>query len=143
MSYASKCCAECHRLANELDAAWAARDRDMVWMWRNWFAEAWGAIGYAWKMRPCECCLNASARLCYTCADSEKEDARDAGFAEAIADAAKVIAAYLRDRAAQYNESSGSRCALEEVAAEVKIGEAQKAYEHGELDDLLKKETRR
>lgn len=52
--------------------------------------------------------------------------------------ASSVIAAYVRDRAHQYVPSSGIHAALHDLAAQIRNGEAWDAYDHGELDDLLK-----
>jgi hypothetical protein len=49
----------------------------------------------------------------------------------------EIFAAYVRDRAAQYDESSGIFCALSELAFKIESGEPMVAYRHGELDDLL------
>ncbi len=46
-------------------------------------------------------------------------------------------AAYVYDRAHQYDNSSGIHAALCEVAHELEKGEAKRADEHGDLDDLL------
>jgi hypothetical protein len=48
-----------------------------------------------------------------------------------------IVAAYIRDRAAQYEPSSGSRVALENVAAALGADEHLAAYDAGELDDML------
>ncbi len=45
-------------------------------------------------------------------------------------------AAYVYDRAHQYDNSSGIHAALCEVAYELEQGEAKLADEHGDLDDL-------
>lgn len=48
-----------------------------------------------------------------------------------------AIVAFVKDRAGQYKASSGSYCALEELAALLSAGEHRTALAHGELDDLL------
>jgi hypothetical protein len=51
---------------------------------------------------------------------------------------AQVMYAYIKDRAAQYEPSSGIFCALnDELAPRILDGDAYSAYEHGELDDLM------
>jgi hypothetical protein len=57
--------------------------------------------------------------------------------------ASRVAAAFILDRAAQYTEESGVRMALEEVANSILLLEHIEAFEHGELDDLLQKQTNR
>jgi hypothetical protein len=49
-----------------------------------------------------------------------------------------VYLAYLRDRAEQYKNSSGSRVAIENLIDEIHEGEHVKAWHAGELDDLIK-----
>ena len=48
-----------------------------------------------------------------------------------------AVAAYAVDRAMQYNPNSGSRTALEQFAVAILDGNHIKAFEHGELDDLM------
>jgi len=52
-----------------------------------------------------------------------------------------IVAAFIRDRAEQYDPSSGYHEALSRLAAKIACGEHRKAYAHGELDDLLNAET--
>jgi hypothetical protein len=49
-----------------------------------------------------------------------------------------IVVAYIRDRAEQYKNDSGSKCALEELASAIGADEHMAAFRHGELDDLLK-----
>lgn len=49
-----------------------------------------------------------------------------------------ITAAYVRDRAGQYDESSGIHHALLEVADAIAAGEHRDAYRHGELDDMMR-----
>lgn len=49
-----------------------------------------------------------------------------------------IIAAYLIDRVeAQYSASSGYVTAFHEVAKQIRDGEAESAFAHGEIDDIL------
>jgi hypothetical protein len=52
----------------------------------------------------------------------------------------RVVVAYIRDRADQYRNDSGSKVALEELASAIRDGEHMAAFRHGELDDLLAEE---
>ena len=49
-----------------------------------------------------------------------------------------MVVAYIRDRAEQYKNNSGSRTALVLVAEAIEEDEHAKAFGHGELDDLVK-----
>lgn len=55
------------------------------------------------------------------------------------ADDTRIAAAFVEDRAHQYVESSGIHSALLELAAQLRDGDHMRAFEHGELDDLLKR----
>lgn len=57
--------------------------------------------------------------------------------------ASRVIAAYVRDRAHQYTPSSGVHAALCDLAGNIRDGEAWEAFDHGELDDLMKEPKKR
>lgn len=48
-----------------------------------------------------------------------------------------TVAAFIRDRAHQFDESSGIFHALLDVAREIENGAIEEAFNHGELDDLL------
>lgn len=50
-----------------------------------------------------------------------------------------VAVAYVQDRSEQYDNSSGCRVALEDVAANLRKNEHLDAFRHGELDDILEK----
>lgn len=56
--------------------------------------------------------------------------------------AAQIIAAYLLDRADQYETESPCWIALGDAAANIMNGEATAAFAHGELDDLLERVER-
>jgi hypothetical protein len=49
----------------------------------------------------------------------------------------RAAAAYVLDRAEQYNNSSGVRAMLEEIAEGLRTGQHREAAAHGELDDLI------
>jgi hypothetical protein len=55
----------------------------------------------------------------------------------ALARITNITAAYIQDRAEQWDAESGYRTPIEDVAFQVRQGEHLAAYEHGELDDLL------
>lgn len=103
---------------------------------------------------PCPGCGAVVCQLCAEregafCCDGENEfgptpeDGYRKGFAAGIARAEEVAcqiaAAYAQDRSEQYANSSGIRCALEDLAAELRDGEHIEAFKHGELDDLIKR----
>lgn len=48
-----------------------------------------------------------------------------------------VIAAYIWDRAEQYSEESGMRSAFYYLAKNIREGESEMAFAHGELDDIM------
>jgi len=54
----------------------------------------------------------------------------------------RVIVAYIHDRREQYSKSSGSYDALCILGERIARGDAEDAYRHGELDDLLKEKRR-
>ncbi len=51
----------------------------------------------------------------------------------------QIIAAYVMDRAQQYDQGSGIVAALYQIAKDIRHGEADQAFQHGELDDILEK----
>ena len=55
------------------------------------------------------------------------------------ATAAETAAAYILDRAEQYDANSGIYAALNAVAWDVAEGEHIASRNHGELDDLIKR----
>jgi hypothetical protein len=54
-----------------------------------------------------------------------------------------TVVAWLRDRAGQYDPSSGIVTAIENRWVEIKSGDHEEARKHGELDDLLYSERQR
>jgi hypothetical protein len=58
---------------------------------------------------------------------------------EALEKESNVCAAYVLDRAEQYNDGSGVRAAFDELIGQFRESEHLKAYDHGELDDILKR----
>jgi hypothetical protein len=50
-----------------------------------------------------------------------------------------IFAAWLLDRAEQYSESSCCRAVFDELINGAQQGLAQEDYEHGDLDDILKR----
>lgn len=50
-----------------------------------------------------------------------------------------ICAAYVLDRAEQYNNGSGIRAAFDELIGQFRESEHLKAFDHGELDDILKR----
>lgn len=51
----------------------------------------------------------------------------------------EIVAAYILDRAEQYDASSGYVTAFADLAKAIQTGEARASYEHGELDDILRR----
>lgn len=51
----------------------------------------------------------------------------------------EITAAYVLDRAEQYNNGSGVRAAFDELIQQLRGLEHLKAFDHGELDDILKR----
>lgn len=53
-----------------------------------------------------------------------------------------LVIAYLWDRVAQYDESSGYHAFVGDLVRGIATGEPEKARQHGELDDLLARARR-
>ena len=50
-----------------------------------------------------------------------------------------IVAAWLLDRAGQYSESSCCRAVFDDLIGAAQQGTAQEDYEHGDLDDILRR----
>lgn len=77
----------------------------------------------------CEGCDAARADAIAAAVDTARSEARD------------VALAYLLDRRAQYQESSGTYAAIEELISGIARADHEAAHAHGEYDDILADRT--
>lgn len=70
--------------------------------------------------------------------DTRLDDLVKAACDAVAAQVSRVAAAYVQDRSEQYDPSACCRVGLEDAAAGLRRFSHLAAYQHGELDDLLK-----